>query len=291
MKRFIRYLYEYGQGRRLRNVGFVKVEQGSEDCVLHIHGKGLHLEEEQGLKLCLICTEEKECIGIWQGDVEHVNPAINYRMYYTREDTLRPELFDRVCGMALVSGQGRIFAALWEEGAADVEKIRLVDPRTEQAESKEKPEEEARIEVPDTEMPEADGLVGDLQEENQPEETQNEEIKILAEEKNGAGMRCTKIRREDLAVLPRCEWKLSNNSFLLHGYYNYHHLVFLDDGEWLRLGVPGIYHVKEARAAAAFGFPEFIRRKDLEEPFGEEEEEPDFGYWCRCVKRQKSPRL
>ena len=53
MKRFIRYLYEYEQGKKLRNVGFVKAEQGVEDCVLHIHGKGLNLGETKVLKLYL----------------------------------------------------------------------------------------------------------------------------------------------------------------------------------------------------------------------------------------------
>ena len=103
------------------------------------------------------------------------------------------------------------------------------------------------------------------------------------------GFLCTKIQRKDLARLPRCEWKLSNNSFLLHGYYNYHHLVFLDDGEWLRVGVPGIYHPKEQKAAEAFGFSEFIRRRDIAVELEKEEREEDdgFGYWCRCVRRQR----
>ena len=85
MKRFIRYLYEYEQGKKLRNVGFVKAEQGVEDCVLHIHGKGLNLGETKVLKLYLFFVEDGECVGIWQGDAENVNPAINYRMYFTVE--------------------------------------------------------------------------------------------------------------------------------------------------------------------------------------------------------------
>ena len=32
MKRFIRYLYEYEQEKRMRNVGFVNVEQGEDEC-------------------------------------------------------------------------------------------------------------------------------------------------------------------------------------------------------------------------------------------------------------------
>ena len=79
MKRFIRYLYEYEQGKRLRNVGFVKVEQKDEDCTLSIHGKGLHMKGERKLDLYLFFDEDGGCAGIWQGTVDNVAPAINYR--------------------------------------------------------------------------------------------------------------------------------------------------------------------------------------------------------------------
>ena len=72
-----------------------------------------------------------------------------------------------------------------------------------------------------------------------------------------------KIQRGEISILPRCEWKLANNNFLLHGYYNYRHLVLIDEGNQLKLGVPGIYHEREARAAATFGFPEFIAEADV----------------------------
>ena len=96
-----------------------------------------------------------------------------------------------------------------------------------------------------------------------------------------------KIQRGEISILPRCEWKLANNNFLLHGYYNYRHLVLIDEGNQLRLGVPGIYHEREARAAATFGFPEFIAEADVNvtlEP-QERNENQQFGYWCRQVRR------
>ena len=55
-------------------------------------------------------------------------------------------------------------------------------------------------------------------------------------------------------MLPRCEWRVANNSFLLHGYYNYHYLILLEEENQMWLGVPGIYHRKEAKAAEVFGF-------------------------------------
>ena len=96
-----------------------------------------------------------------------------------------------------------------------------------------------------------------------------------------------KIQRGEISILPRCEWKLANNNFLLHGYYNYRHLVLIDEGNQLKLGVPGIYHEREARAAATFGFPEFIAEADVNvtlEP-QERNENQQFGYWCRQVRR------
>ena len=99
--------------------------------------------------------------------------------------------------------------------------------------------------------------------------------------------RCTKIQRNDMARLPRCEWKWANNSFLLHGYYNYHHLAIIDDGERYRLGVPGIYHPQEAKAASSFGFSEFIPHKDTDMDLTDDEKssQEQFGYWCRPIKR------
>ena len=94
-----------------------------------------------------------------------------------------------------------------------------------------------------------------------------------------------KIQRQDLSRLPRKEWRIANNSFLLHGFYNYHHLLYIEDGEQTWIGVPGIFHEKEKAAANAFGFPKFQRLTDIEVELSEEEKNTyeDFGYWCRQV--------
>ena len=48
----------------------------------------------------------------------------------------------------------------------------------------------------------------------------------------------------------------------------------MEDGDFL-LGVPGRENGEDERAAAAFGFPEFLKGSSKET--GEQE----FGYWCR----------
>jgi hypothetical protein len=92
---------------------------------------------------------------------------------------------------------------------------------------------------------------------------------------------CVKIEPKDIGYLPMDTWALSNNSFLLHGYYCYNHIIFakMKDryGSRYILGVPGIYHNREKFMARMFGFDYFksIRKRELKQG--------DFGYWYLTV--------
>ncbi len=55
-----------------------------------------------------------------------------------------------------------------------------------------------------------------------------------------------------------------HNSFLLHGYYNYGHVVIDESGEGARLGVPGNYYKREQMVAEMFGFPDFVPARENE---------------------------
>ncbi len=88
---------------------------------------------------------------------------------------------------------------------------------------------------------------------------------------------CVKIEPKDIGMLPKETWSLSNNSFLMHGFYCYHHLIFAKRkdrfGSQYIIGIPGIYHNRELFMAKMFGFENFksIRRRELQQG--------DFGYW------------
>ena len=64
-----------------------------------------------------------------------------------------------------------------------------------------------------------------------------------------------------------------HNSFLLHGYYNYGHLVMDEKNGRSRLGVPGNYYEREEVVAGMFGFPDFEPAK------GREKQTGVFGYY------------
>ena len=76
------------------------------------------------------------------------------------------------------------------------------------------------------------------------------------------------IKPQDIGLLPRENWVYGNNSFLLHGYYNYRYLILArlgkpgERGRYI-LGVPGHYGNNEKYMAAMFGFDRDSR----------------FGYW------------
>lgn len=94
-----------------------------------------------------------------------------------------------------------------------------------------------------------------------------------------------KIRRSDLSILPRKCWNLANNSFLLHGYHNYKHLLLIEEDGHYWVGVPGIYDIREARAAELLGFPQFTDSYNAELSLTSDEQNPQgrFGYWCHYI--------
>lgn len=92
---------------------------------------------------------------------------------------------------------------------------------------------------------------------------------------------CVRLELKDIRLLPRPYWYLGNNSFLLHGFFNYRYLILgamekSGKKRWF-LGIPGIYQNPERVMATLFGFPEFRNEKSAPVNTGE------FGYWFRYL--------
>ncbi len=91
------------------------------------------------------------------------------------------------------------------------------------------------------------------------------------------------IRPDDIGKLPRECWIYGNNSFLLHGYYNYRYLILVRLSQMqgrprYLLGVPGHYYSNEKYMASMFGFPNFVLSKKQPPNDGR------FGYWYTDIK-------
>lgn len=93
---------------------------------------------------------------------------------------------------------------------------------------------------------------------------------------------CIRMELKDLRLLPKRYWYLGNNSFLLHGFFNYRYIILGAMQEkrqkrWF-LGVPGVFQSQEKVMAAIFGFPEYKSEKISEQKTGQ------FGYWYRFLE-------
>lgn len=97
------------------------------------------------------------------------------------------------------------------------------------------------------------------------------------------GCEILSIKPQDIGLLPRDIWVYGNNSFLLHGFYNYRHLILakLNDPEGsprYLLGVPGHYFSNEKYMASMFGFPHFVLARK------QPDEDGRFGYWYTDIR-------
>ena len=111
---------------------------------------------------------------------------------------------------------------------------------------------------------------------------QNRHARVLAFDYDN-GCEILSIKPQDIGVLPREIWVYGNNSFLLHGYYNYRHLILarLDNPKGeprYLLGVPGHYFSNEKHMASMFGFPHFVLAKKQPDSDGR------FGYWYTDIR-------
>lgn len=97
----------------------------------------------------------------------------------------------------------------------------------------------------------------------------------------GQEIECIRMGLNDLREFPQKYWYLGKNSFLLHGFFNYRHILFgqmKENGETKYfLGIPGVFQNQERMMASMFGFPGFRLAKAAEFKTG------SFGYWYRVI--------
>lgn len=93
---------------------------------------------------------------------------------------------------------------------------------------------------------------------------------------------CIEVSPEQLKAMPIQDKSIANNSFLIHGFYNFRHLLFgkvqeNTNGTHYFIGVPGMYCNRERFMASMYGFGNFKKshRSDYSNPY--------FGYWYQEI--------
>lgn len=290
----IYYLYEYQNKTRRRNVGFLKITRHYQSCIFQIHARGISVGNGGSLELWAFCLHGAEMTGTQIAALTCFNRTVSARLPVSESTFPENRSLSGIDGflIRLPGGHPPVFwIASGQHFDADPASLRepAVSSPDEASESSSPSEEDTMTEN----LPEADDRVPvkDLPEtaEDSLAETAPEERCHSESGQDHSSAR--KIQRADLTCLPKKFWALANNSFLLHGYHNYGHLLLVEEENHTWLGVPGIYDPREARAAELFGFPQFTRSYTKELDLSEEErnDSADFGHWCRYLDTSKHP--
>lgn len=264
------YLYEYNNGRPVRCAGFIHVTEHYHSCILQLRATQIPAADDDRFDLSAFrLTEDRIAVS-------RIGTVTCHRSELTARLSVPDRMFPEGCALAELSGF-LIRRPDGEPAASDPPVFWVaVDPLP--------PADLFLTPAGSAGSKEPDKTEREFPEELPPQEPDPPADLGSAEKKSEIQAR--KIKRSDLTLLPRRFWPLANNSFLLHGYHNYGHLLLLEDDGRLWLGVPGIYDPREARAADLFGFPRFTRdgvsALDLSE--NECSTDGNFGHWCRPVR-------
>ena len=185
-----------------------------------------------------------------------------------------------------------ISAEIERELEAEDEKLEATAPWGEWKEDakNDMPQQTPKVQKPQPQGPEDTARLAELDREENEEladtgiwkKMSSQYTKVLAFDYDN-GCEILSIKPQDIGLLPREIWTYGNNSFLLHGYYNYRHLILaklLDPQQPPRylLGVPGHYFSNEKYMASMFGFPHFVLAR--KQPQGDGR----FGYWYTDIR-------
>lgn len=278
----IYYLYEYQNKKRRRNVGFLKVARHYQSCILQIHIRGINAGNGASLEMWAFYLQGGDMAGTQIASLTCFNRTVSARLPVSESTFPEEKPLPEIDGF-LVRFPGGNPPVFWiaSDQFLDADPETLREPDTES-----EPDIEPNIEPDTSRSPEEQSVIQasvHQESEEQPSAAQS------SPESHTAVSGARKIQRSDLSLLPRKFWPLANNSFLLHGYHNYAHLLLVEEDDRMWLGVPGIYDPREARAAELFGFPQFTRAYIRELDLSEEErnDDVDFGHWCRYLDQAK----
>ena len=358
-RRLVAYIYLYNQGKRVKNVGFTKVESRNGECRIQIQIKGAWVAEGNACKFYIFYRKDGKMRGILLGETAIRSGSAQMKLVTETENIMQSGLdLGQMAGLIILSEKDHLFATRWDDEAVSLEQ--LVFHETGQAgeavrsEKTEKPVQETAgnsesaeqnrmtdktkferdvqmehhaksVRMTNADVADEPGSSQYMTSSQEPHCTQPESViqasdsmqevptadlpsdpahaatdpsRLEAQALESLWEKLRKGRErlhpfgeqdggeyiflepKDLLTFQDNGKYLVNNSFLLHGFYNYGHILLgteAGDG-MLILGVPGEFYIQEKLMASLFGFPEFRKTVDA---YGNVE---NMGYWLRKME-------
>ena len=286
MERFITYMYAYENRIKGRNVGFVKVECRKDTCALEIHIRNLGRFSGKCRTYLLM---DENVIGVELGTMI-ISYGQGQAIYYFDRNDIEQSGYrlEQVKAVRVECGSQKFLASCWSEEAGNwiaQDISAFMKSENMQADNVVSNGEE-QIQKNNAQMGMPHNGVYNPARANQQESNAqfnpgyyNSESGNLSQLENTASQfPQSQIDRIDLADIRRLfptKQYYANNSFVIHGFMNYSHLIVKTEDNKKYLGVPGIYEKPEEMMAKLFGFTEFVDEKT----HSESQTEGAFGYW------------
>lgn len=295
-RRLVAYIYQYQNGEKQKNSGYVKVEIRNEICRMHIQVKTGRIEKSQ-IKIYGFVRVEDVLFAIPIGEGESSGGSLQVPLSFGTERLNDTDYgVESLNGLWLKDEYGGDYISVWDDEGVQVEKFTLELPdrkisneemtveenrdnveqmsmeenRENGKQSTVKGEEEGTLEIQKK-------VVGSLQERWPQFCSHYPTIHPFGEE---AGMQCLQIMPKDISFLGEREWQFGQNPFVRQGFLRYGHLLLgrWPDGRFI-LGVPGIYYdEQEHQLARMYGFGEFVEMQQAQEGTVK------MGYWYHFVE-------
>lgn len=276
------YLYEYESCCRRRNLGFLQISSHNYSYLLTLHVKNLPIVPGEQLEVHAFILENQTLIGSPVALLQCSGQNLSTQLVISGERFPHKRTLKHIDGFIIFSitqnrSQHWIASAVplpdfysFSDCSLSTEEILSSEPENPSL-SEESLITEDTVSETVSEAALSDASIDAASTEEVPTED--------------ASIQARKITHAEISTLPRRFWPLANNSFLLHGCHNYHHLLLIKEKDHLWLGVPGLYDPREAHMANLFGFPQFTSSyiSILELTEDECENSESFGHWCRYL--------
>ena len=297
MERFITYMYAYENRIKGRNVGFVKVECRKDTCALEIHIRNLGRFSGKCRTYLLM---DENVIGVELGTMI-ISYGQGQAIYYFDRNDIEQSGYrlEQVKAVRVECGSQEFLASCWSEEAGNwIAQDISAFMKSENMQA-DKVADQTQNSNGHTGILQTEPVKPNMAQHNMPHNSvynparanqqesnaqfnpgyYNSEGGNLSQLENTASQfPQSRIDRIDLADIRRffpTKQYYANNSFVIHGFMNYSHLIVKTEDNKKYLGVPGIYEKPEEMMAKLFGFTEFVDEKT----HSESQSEGAFGYW------------
>ncbi len=291
--RRIKYLDYLENGERVRGCGFARLELRDSHLIMELNVRGLRCAEGLACDVVLCSRVQEAAVGkitFYSGEGK-----FRHECHVENEIGKTGIAYQELSEIRIRVGEGRLVSCAFRENERESAELSSAEQRK---------AVETAVQCADKECGEAEAVqqrenpqeVKRIKPENRQERNLPEPAAVMTLQEDKWRQLCTVYphvnpfgdEREYLSVGPADfvlfsadSYRAANNSFLLHGFYNYGHLILTRverKGEILYyLGVPGNYFEREKQVAVMFGFESF---ECAQEPA----QASDFGYYMMRVQ-------